>query len=112
MLATLRCGQHRACLGQSLATEDFVVDFAGLDVPESFDFDGVFSELDEPLSDEPLSDELDDEASSELLDESDEPGGVVAFDPRLSVLKKPDPLKVTPTGWKTFLTESTSPDSG
>ena len=92
-----------------------MVDFAGfaaVDVPESFDFDGVFSELDEPLSGEPLSDELDDEAPSELLDESDEPGGVVAFDPRLSVLKKPDPLKVTPTGWKTFLTESTSPDSG
>ena len=58
----------------------------------------------------------------ELLDESDEPepvdeselvpGGVVAEEPRLSVLKKPDPLKVTPTGWKTFLTGRMSPDSG
>lgn len=32
--------------------------------------------------------------------------------PRLSVLKKPDPLNVTPTGRKTFLTGSTSPESG
>src|SRR4029078_5711725 len=31
---------------------------------------------------------------------------------RLSVLKKPEPLKVTPTGVKTFLTGRTSPDSG
>ena len=57
-----------------------------------------------------------------LVDESDDdppfeesevdPGGVVAFEPRLSVLKNPDPLNVTPTGWNTFFTGSTSPVSG
>jgi hypothetical protein len=31
------------------------------------------------------------------------------FLPRLSVLKKPEPLKVTPTGVKTFFTASSSP---
>ncbi len=44
--------------------------------------------------------------------ESDEPGGVDALEPRLSVLKNPDPLKVTPTGWNTFLTGRTLPDRG
>jgi hypothetical protein len=34
------------------------------------------------------------------------------FLPRLSVLKKPEPLKVTPTGVKTFFTASSSPLSG
>jgi hypothetical protein len=48
-----------------------------------------------------------------VLDELDVlPGAVDADDPRLSVLKKPAPLKVMPTGWKTFLTGSSSPDSG
>ena len=58
-----------------------------VEVPES-----VFDELAEPLA-EPLAD------VDEVL-------------PRLSVLKKPDPLKVTPTGVNTFFTGSTSPDSG
>ena len=60
--------------------------------------------------DEPLS-ELDDELS---FDESLEPDGVVVDDflPRLSVLKKPEPLNVTPTGVNTFFTGSTSPVSG
>ncbi len=34
------------------------------------------------------------------------------FFPRLSVLKNPEPLKVTPTGVKTFLTGRISPLSG
>ena len=40
--------------------------------------------------------------------------GVVVDDflPRLSVLKNPEPLNVTPTGVKTFLTGITSPLSG
>ena len=58
-----------------------------VEVPES-----VFDELAEPPV-EPLAD------VEEVL-------------PRLSVLKKPDPLKVTPTGVNTFFTGSTSPDSG
>jgi hypothetical protein len=33
-------------------------------------------------------------------------------EPRLSVLKKPLPLNVTPTGWNTFFTGRTSPESG
>jgi hypothetical protein len=73
-------------------------------------------EVDEP----PLSDDFDfvpldasEEPDDPPFDDSDvEPGGVVAFDPRLSVLKNPDPLNVTPTGWNTFFTGSTSPDSG
>lgn len=103
-------------LAQLSELDDF---FAGFDVvedPESLVEEAFFSVVDDPLSelldDDPLSELLDDDPLSEPLEESDEPGGVVAFEPRLSVLKKPDPLKVTPTGWKTFFTESTSPDSG
>ncbi len=70
--------------------------------PESFDGDDPESFDDDPLS----------EALEEVDDSDEEPGGVVACEPRLSVLKKPEPLKVTPTGWNTFLTGSTSPDSG
>ncbi len=49
-----------------------------------------------------------------VLPESlDDDAGVVAdFLPRLSVLKKPDPLNVTPTGVNTFFTGRTSPVSG
>ena len=87
---------------------------------DGVDFD-VEVEVDDP--DDPLESDV---VDVELLDESDEfesvdppfdesgfePGGVVADDPRLSVLKNPDPLNVTPTGWKTFLTGRTSPDCG
>lgn len=77
---------------------------------------GVLVPPDEPDDPEPDDDELEeseelllllvlallDELESELLEDelvSEElPGGVVADDPRLSVLKKPEPLKVTPTG--------------
>ena len=65
-------------------------------------------ELESDESLEPFdSDEL-------LLEESlVEPAGVVVeVLPRLSFLKKPLPLNVTPTGWKTFLTAITSPVSG
>jgi len=79
------------------------VDFEGVldDVDDPFVSDVVDVELleesDEPESDEPESDEPPLDESP--LDESElEPGGVVAFDPRLSVLKNPEPLKVTPTG--------------
>lgn len=48
-----------------------------------------------------------------LLAAVEDVDGVVADDlPRLSVLKKPEPLNVTPTGVKTFLTGRTSPLSG
>jgi hypothetical protein len=63
------------------------------------------------LDDEPLS-ELDElpALASPVVDAD---AAVEAdFLPRLSVLKKPEPLKVTPTGVKTFLTGSTSPLSG
>ncbi len=82
-------------------------------------------EPDEPeLSDFAVDDEpslsLDDEPPSELDVEPpllsavvEDVDGVVADDlPRLSVLKKPEPLNVTPTGVKTFLTGRTSPVSG
>lgn len=67
--------------------------------PESDDF-APESDPDDPL----LSDDFD---PFEPESEDD----VVDF-PRLSVLKNPDPLKVTPTGWKTFLTGNRSPVSG
>ena len=93
----------------------------------SLDEDPVDAEPLEPAPLEPalfeLSDfvadvSLDDEPLSEpelVVFESPVVGaGVVdaCFLPRLSVLKKPDPLKVTPTGVKTFLTGSSSPESG
>lgn len=79
------------------------------DEPESFDDDELESVDDEPESfeEEPLSEPFD-----ELEDSEVEPGGVLACEPRLSVLKNPEPLKVTPTGWNTFFTGSTLPDSG
>lgn len=61
------------------------------------------------LDDEPLSEPELVVFESPVVDA----GAVDAcFLPRLSVLKKPDPLKVTPTGVKTFLTGSSSPESG
>ncbi len=70
-------------------------------------------DVDDADDDDSLDDESDFGALSEPPDDSDElPDGVVELEPRLSVLKNPEPLKVTPTGWKTFFTASTSPDSG
>ncbi len=104
-------GSRGTSTGQSeeLVEDDGVF---GVDV-----FDDV--ELGDVESDEPPVSDLVDVV---LVDESDDdppfeesevdPGGVVAFEPRLSVLKNPDPLNVTPTGWNTFFTGSTSPDSG
>jgi hypothetical protein len=80
--------------------------------------DEPFEESDDEPLDEPLDesdDELLEESDDEPFDESDdeEPAGVVVeVLPRLSFLKKPLPLNVTPTGWNTFLTASVSPDSG
>jgi len=64
-----------------------------------------------PLDDEPPS-ELDDALVLDSLDVELDDAAVADFLPRLSVLKNPEPLKVTPTGVKTFLTGSTSPLSG
>ncbi|MGZ0190832.1 MAG: hypothetical protein ACKVG5_00615 [Acidimicrobiales bacterium] len=96
-------------------------------VDQSDDFDGVgfddlvlvgAGELLDESDDEPL-DESDDEllfeSDDELVDESEDvdPAGVVVeVLPRLSFLKNPLPLNVTPTGWNTFLTASMSPESG
>jgi len=82
------------------------------DEPEPSDF--AVDDEPEPvlsLDDEPPS-ELDVEPPllSAVVEDVD---GVVTDDlPRLSVLKKPEPLNVTPTGVKTFLTGRTSPVSG
>jgi hypothetical protein len=64
-----------------------------------------------------LASEADDEppASDDDVVDSFEVDDVVdgpAFLPRLSVLKNPEPLNVTPTGVKTFFTGRTSPLSG
>lgn len=54
-----------------------------------------------------------DEVLSELELSPVVPAGTDDDDlPRLSFLKNPLPLKVTPTGWNTFLTAITSPESG
>ena len=73
--------------------------------PELSDF--ADDELSDDEDDELLSD--DDDAASFVLDAA---GDVADFLPRLSVLKNPDPLNVTPTGVKTFFTGRTSPLSG
>ena len=78
---------------------------------------------DDPLSFEPADDdpsvvELFPESLDESLDESFDAASLDGLDSdfddfsRLSVLKKPDPRNVTPTGVKTFLTGRSSPESG
>jgi hypothetical protein len=76
--------------------------------------DELFEESDEELLEE-SDEELLEESDEELLAESDDVDpAVVVFEvlSRLSFLKKPLPLNVTPTGWNTFLTASMSPESG
>jgi hypothetical protein len=98
--------------------DDSEEDFEALVVLES-DPDELLSP-DEELSDDELSpDELsdeelsDDESSPDLPESLDDLPLPAAFDfCRLSVLKNPEPLKLTPTGWNTFFTAITSPDSG
>jgi hypothetical protein len=92
---------------------ELVVDVLDADFLES----DVF-ESDVELVDEPDDDSAFDPAESllgvlsEELVESLDAGDDADFFPRLSVLKKPDPLNVTPTGVKTFLTGISSPESG
>ena len=83
-------------------------------------------EFEELLADDDveLSDFVDDDEvlsdDDELASDDDEPESFVPeaavdvadFLPRLSVLKNPEPLNVTPTGVKTFFTGRTSPLSG
>jgi hypothetical protein len=87
-----------------------VVEPEPLVVPEFADVDDEPD--DEPVEDEESDDALDDEDSDDedslVLDADVD---VVAL-PRLSVLKKPEPLNVTPTGVKTFFTGRSSPLSG
>ena len=104
--------------------DSLFVDFVDeelLDSDELFESDDPLEDEDpdseEPLDELPLDElPLDELSLDELsLDELslDEPAGVVVeVLPRLSFLKKPLPLKVTPTGWNTFLTAKTSPESG
>ncbi|MFN3255617.1 MAG: hypothetical protein ACE37B_07970 [Ilumatobacter sp.] len=62
----------------------------------------------EPLEpDDPL-----DPVEPDEPDDSDDPDAELLLFPRWSVLKKPLPLNVTPTGWKTFLTDINSPVAG
>lgn len=76
------------------------------DAPELSDF-VVDDEL--SLDDEPLSAPDEPPVFESLVADADDADG---FAPRLSVLKNPEPLKVTPTGVKTFLTGRTAPLSG
>jgi hypothetical protein len=81
-----------------------------LDSDEPFESDGLLDA--EPESEELLEELSLDELSLEELSLVEPAGVVVEVLPRLSFLKKPLPLKVTPTGWNTFLTAKTSPESG
>ncbi len=88
------------------ALQSLELDDAVLAVSDFLDVDSAVADVVSPepellLSLEVLAESLDDAA-----------GVVDDFLPRLSVLKKPDPLNVTPTGVKTFLTGRTSPVSG
>lgn len=84
---------------------DFVSVFVAVEA-ELFDSD----ELLEPLESDELLEPLE---SDELEVSLVEPDGFVDdVLPRLSFLKNPLPLKVTPTGWNTFFTAITSPESG
>jgi hypothetical protein len=93
----------------------FESDFFESDFVESLFFE---SDVDPDVeSDADVDFESDDEESdfevlSDELPESLDAGDDADFLPRLSVLKKPDPLNVTPTGVKTFLTGIISPESG
>ncbi len=85
--------------------------------PVLLELSDVFGESDVPL-DEPV-DEEPPELDVDVLSGFTSPGFASAeldsaldFLPRLSVLKNPLPLKVTPTGVNTFLTAMTSPVSG
>ncbi len=97
---------------------ELVVDVLDPDVLDSDVLDSDFFESDVELVVEPDDDsdfdpaESDFEALSDELVESLDAGDEADFLPRLSVLKKPDPLNVTPTGVKTFLTGISSPESG
>ena len=75
----------------------------GVDVPVGDAFD-----VDVDVVDSPDEEPDDDESLADVV----EAGEAADFFPRLSVLKKPEPLNVTPTGVKTFLTGRTSPVSG
>ena len=101
-------------------SEDDVVAAAGFDeleelLDDDFDSDDDCDDFDDD-SDDFDSDVLEsepDEASDDVLEESDDPGALeLLVLPRLSFLKKPLPLKVTPTGWNTFLTAIMRPVSG
>ena len=97
-------------------------DQSELELP--LDADAVEDPLDAPEAEpdeaEPDDDESDEEPESlaspdeERAEESEPESGFAPAPavPRLSVLKKPDPLNVTPTGWKTFLTGMGTPDAG
>ena len=100
-----------------------LVDFGDDPVDDGADFDGVLVDVEDPLDSEvvdavPLdeSEESEPEEPASVdtpLGESElEPGGVVALESRLSVLKKPEALNVTPTGWNIFLIGRMTPDSG
>jgi hypothetical protein len=100
-------GRDRQLFDELLEPEPALSDFDDVDVlvdPEP--------EASDVVDDEPPSD--DDEPPSDDEDESVVLDGVVdaLFLPRLSVLKKPEPLNVTPTGVNTFFTGRTSPLSG
>ena len=85
---------------------------------EPFDDEDDPLEVDELGAASAFDDDVDvdsfDDAPSPFDDDESELDESVSFfaEPRLSFLKKPLPRKVTPTGWKTFLTAIFRPVSG
>ena len=86
--------------------DDELLDDEPLELSDFVDDEELLSEDD----DEPLSDDDEPESFDSLVEV--DAGDVDDFLPRLSVLKNPEPLNVTPTGVKTFFTGRISPLSG
>jgi hypothetical protein len=83
-----------------------------VDDVEAAGFAGDAAGIDEEdsLDDAAVPDELSGAFVAPSLEEVlSEDGLAAVFFPRLSVLKNPDPLKVTPTGVKTFFTAMSAP---
>lgn len=82
---------------------DFELDDSDFELDDDSDF--VLDDSDFELDESESEPDDDDDDSDFEFDESVEPGAVeLEVLPRLSFLKNPVPLKVTPTGWNTFLT--------
>ena len=84
------------------------------DVPDPFEPSPEPPPSEEPDEEDPDDEDPDDEDPDESPEDDPDSEEVEegVEDARLSVLKKPLPLNVTPTGWNTFFTAIISPERG